>query len=317
MSNFNTPSTLSVYNEWDTLAEIVLGDGQSVYFPGPHPIEDEAQHSLLRRLSRQAAYAMFKGRKVPSFIAMRYQKEQQTLKDILTAHGIKVHRPDPIVPRADEPAGLGQMFARDPIMTVGKKLVVGKLQIDMRHKEIRGLEHILSSLKDRGETVVRLDEPGAYLEGGDVMVDWPNVYVGVGKYGSNEAGARWLQKTVGDEARVIPVPLAIPEILHLDCCMTLIGPGAGIIQRETLVAPLPAPLDEYDFIEIDEQTRREMGGNILVLDPKTIVVQQRHEKLAKALQQRGFKVIPLSFTAHASLDGAFRCVTAPLRRQLP
>lgn len=309
-----TTGTLAVYNEWDSIAEIVVGDGRSVYFPGHHPIEDEAQHSRLRRLRNRIAYGLFQGFKVPDWITSPLREELDGLTQELVRRSTAVMHPNPVRPESDEPAGIGQMFARDPIMTVGSTLVVGALQIEMRRKELRGLEPILQSLADRGAKIARLTEPGAYLEGGDVMLDWPNVYVGIGKYGSNMAGARWLQEILGDEAQVIPVPLAVPGILHLDCCMTLIGPRLGIICRDTLVTPLPKPLDEYDFIEIDEQTRREMGGNVLVLNPRTIVLQKRHPNLATALADRGYTVVPLQFTSHANLDGAFRCATAPLRR---
>jgi len=314
MTNNINQQRLAVYNEWDQIEEIVLGDGGSVYIPGPHPIEDEAQHSWLRRASRQAFYRLLEGRKVPESLTRRYQREQLGLLAIFQEREIKVHRAEPIIPKENEPVGLGQMFARDPIMTVGDKFIVGRLQIDMRRKEVRGLQTVIKTLRDRGENVAVLEAKGVYLEGGDVMLDWPRVYVGVGKYASNAAGADWLQAVLGDEAQVIQVSLAISGILHLDCCMSLIGPGLGIIHRDALISPLPKPLNDYEFIEIDEQTRREMGGNVLLLDPKTVIVQKRHSALAEALSKKGFDVISLDFSHHASLDGAFRCATAPLRR---
>jgi N-dimethylarginine dimethylaminohydrolase len=110
------------------------------------------------------------------------------------------------------------------------------------------------------------------------------------------------------------VPLAASGILHLDCCLTLIGPRLGIIHRDSLVQPLPPPLNTYEFIEVDARTRHELGTNALVLDEKTIVVQSRHHHLQRQLRERGFHIIPLDFTWHARLGGAFRCATVPLRR---
>ncbi|MBI3451316.1 MAG: hypothetical protein HY057_00460 [Rhodospirillales bacterium] len=206
------------------------------------------------------------------------------------------------------------MFARDPIFVVGDTLVVGRLQMELRQKEIRGLHWIIAKAKRQGTKVAQLNDPAAFLEGGDVIVDWPRVYVGIGKYASNRQGAAWLQGVLGSEAEVIPVALSDPGILHLDCCMTLIGPRRGIIHRPSLRHPLPAPLGEYDFIEIDGRTRRELGSNVLVLDPGAIALQARHAALAAALAQKRYEVIPLGFTFHAGLGGAFRCATAPLRR---
>jgi len=86
------------------------------------------------------------------------------LLETLQQRGIKVLRAEPIIPKENEPSGLGQMFARDPIMTVGDKFIVGRLQIEMRRKEVRGLQTVIETLKERGEQVAVLDSQGAYLE---------------------------------------------------------------------------------------------------------------------------------------------------------
>lgn len=308
-------SRISVYNEWGPLEETLLGTASSLYFPGPHPIEAEGSRPLGERLLKGAVYGLAGGWKVPKFLRRRYERELDAFAEVLSGHGVRVLRPDDVTPMKGEPLGLGQMFSRDPLMAVGSTLVEGRLQIEMRRKENRGLRPRISTLEREGADVAILADESACLEGGDVVVDWPHVYVGIGKYASNMAGVRWLQDLLGSEAQVIPVRLRAAAVLHLDCCMTLTGPGRGIIHRAALQDPLPAPLKDYDFIEIDAGTRREMGGNILMLDPETIVVQRRHAALAEALAAQGLKVTPVEFSAHAALEGAFRCATAPLRRR--
>lgn len=305
---------ISVNNEWSQLEEVVLGIAPELYFPAIHPIELESVNPWWRRASAVMLYAIAKGRRVPAWITQKYVAELEALRKVLLEHGVTVHRPAPITPLAEEPPGLGQMFARDPIMAVGNILIVGQLQIEMRHKERRGLDSLLSNLASNSTHVVSIPSDDIILEGGDVIVDLPFVYVGVGKYGSNRKGVEWLQSQLGSAVTVVPVPLVVPGILHLDCCMTLIGPRLGIIHRESLVSPLPPPLDAYEFIEVDARTRQELGTNVLVLDPKTIIVQSRHVQLQKNLRERGFRVIPLDFSWHTRLDGAFRCATAPIRR---
>ena len=90
----------------------------------------------------------------------------------------------------------------------------------------------------------------------------------------------------------------------------------AIINRESLKQPLPFPLNEYEFIEVDSKSRKELGTNVLVIDLKTIVVQERHTELQSKLRENGFKVITIDFTNHANTHGAFRCVTCPLSRSV-
>ncbi len=306
---------ISVYNEWSQLEEVVLGIAPDLYVPGMHPIEMGPVNPWWRRALSIALYSVLKGRRAPAWVSRRYATELERLRKVLLDHGVKVHRPTPISPLPEEPAGLGQMFSRDPIMAVGNGLIDGKLKIEMRRKERRGFAPMMDELAHNRARIVSSPPDDTFLEGGDVIVDWPYIYVGIGKYASNLQGAAWLQDRLGTEAKIVPVFLADTGILHLDCCMTLIGSRLGIIHRESLINPLPFPLDTYEFIEVDAQTRHEMGTNVLVLNPKTIIVQSRHVGLQQSLRERGFIVIPLDFSWHAWLGGAFRCATAPIRRQ--
>ena len=264
---------ISVHNEWSRLEEVVLGIAPELYFPAMHPIELESVNPWWRRTSAAMLYTIAKGHRVPDWIARKYVAELEALRKVLIEHGVSVHRPVPITPLAKEPPGLGQMFARDPIMAVGNTLIVGQLQIEMRRKERRGFHSLLGELACNSTRVVSMPSNDIFLEGGDVVIDLPYVYVGVGKYGSNIKGVEWLQSQLGTAVTVVFVPLAVSGILHLDCCMTLIGPRLGIIHCGSLVNPLPPPLDTYEFIEVDSRIRQELGTNVLVLDPKTIVVQ--------------------------------------------
>lgn len=305
---------ISVHNEWSRLEEVVLGIAPELYFPAIHPIELESMNPWWQRASAVMLHTIAKGCRVPVWITQKYVAELEALRKVLLEHGVTVQRPVPVALLAEEPLGLGQMFARDPIMTIGDTLISGQLQIEMRRKERRGLSLLLGELADKGSRVISLTSDNIFLEGGDVIVDLPYVYVGVGKYGSNLKGVEWLQSQFGTAVTVVPIPLTVSGILHLDCCMTLIGSRLGIIHRESLVNPLPPPLNAYEFIEVDARTRQELGTNVLVLDPKTIVVQSRHVQLQQNLRERGFRVIPLDFSWHARLGGAFRCATAPIRR---
>lgn len=306
---------INIYNEYDPLKTVVLGIANELYFPDMHPIETEAESYWWKKLLNNSVYRLFERKKVPYFITKKYQKELENFEKVLLSQGVQILRLDEVHPKKDEPAGLGQMYARDAVFCVGETMYDGKFQIDMRDKERRGYEIIFQQY-DNGKNLVKMDQTvSEFLEGGDVMVDYPYVYVGIGKYASNIEGANWLQKKLGDEFKVVPVHLTNEGILHLDCCMTIIGKKQGIIHRPSLQQPLPYPLNDYDFIEVNEKVRHEMGTNVFVIGPKKIVIQERHKQLGEELKKRGFHVFPVDFTWHARLDGAFRCTTCPIERE--
>ncbi|MEX2803718.1 dimethylarginine dimethylaminohydrolase family protein [Streptococcus sp. H31] len=208
---------------------------------------------------------------------------------------------------------MAQMYARDSTLCIGDLLIEGNLKMSMRKKERRGYQSLIAASQKDGKVATMSQTKSAYLEGGDVLVDYPNVFVGIGRHASNLAGVEWLRKCLDDSWIVIPVRLKDDSVLHLDCCMTIIGPKTAIICREVL-EELPEELENYRFIEIDKKSQLEMAGNVLVLGNNKVVVQKRHKRLQEDLRDHGFIPLPLSFTWHTLLDGAFRCASCPLER---
>mgnify|MGYP003361894564 FL=1 len=241
----------------------------------------------------------------------------------METHGVKVHHVDSVTPTKLDPYGMGQMYARDSAMSVGEHFIEGNVQIEMRKIERRGYQRIVAAINDKNQVHTLNQKDKIYLEGGDVIVNYPYVFVGIGKYASNEAGAKWLQSILDKDFeneivdrpwKVVPVYLNDDAILHLDCCMTIIGPKTAIIHKPVL-KDLPKELVDYKFIDIDAKTRKEMGGNVLVIGPKKVIVQKRHTALQEALKNEGYTVIPIVFTWHSLLDGALRCASCPLVRE--
>lgn len=306
---------MAIYNEYKKLNEVILGISPKIYMQSELPAEMVAGIGWFDKLFNKIAHTIYRKRPLPASVSKKYENELEELHKVLIEHGVKVHRLDEIEPMPNEPEGLIQMFARDPAMTVGKNFVFGNLQIPMRKKEYRGYENLLPIIESNGLVVRKIDlDNNKFLEGGDVIVDYPYVFVGINTYATNQAGLEWIEHLLGDEFKVVPVYINDPTIMHLDCCLTIIGPKLSVINKESLKQPLPYPLNEYEFIEVDAKTRKELGTNVLVIGEKTIIVQARHIDLQNKLKEKGFEVIPIDFTNHANTHGAFRCATCPLRR---
>ena len=307
---------VSVFNEWSRIEEVILGIASPIYFPPPRTIISPCGSPWWLRLIDKAIGLFLVGRRIPAWINKGFQDEIAGLHRILQAQRIHILRPAPITPLCSEEPGLSQVFARDPIIAIGNTVIIGRQKLVTLRKEIRGFEPILQSLKEYGVAILQVPTvpEDIFLEGGDVLVDDPYVFVGVGNLASNTKGAEWLQGALGTRFKVVPVRINQPGIFHLDTCMTLIGPQLGIICRSALAQPLPAPLNEYEFIEVNETVRSQIGTNVLVLNPEIVILQARHDILKSALQRKCFRTILIPFRWHGLAGGAFRCVTHPLRR---
>lgn len=319
----NFTMKINVYNEYDPLKAVIIGNAEKLYFPDTHEIEQEDHTAKWKQFLTKHIYTLLRGKKVPHFLTKKFQRELAEFKRILEANGVQVYTVDSVTPTFNDPYGMGQMYARDSTMCVGEHLIEGNVQIEMRKIERRGYQTIIKKIAENNQVHTLDQKEEIYLEGGDVIVNYPYVFVGIGKYASNEAGARWLQQVLDEDTekhvvekpwKVIPIYLKDDAILHLDCCMTIIGPKTALIHKPVL-KELPEEMADYHFIEIDAKTRHEMGGNVLVIGPKKVIVQKRHTALQRALEENGYTVISIGFTWHALLDGALRCASCPLVRE--
>ncbi|EHJ52606.1 dimethylarginine dimethylaminohydrolase family protein [Streptococcus macacae] len=308
---------ITIYNEYAPLKTVIIGDASRLFFPDSHAIENEKSKPWWEKLRNNIIFPLLRGKEVPRFLTKHFQKELDDFEQLLRENQVTVLKVDAITPPASKnPAelGTGQMYARDSAMSIGDLFIQGNIQIEMRKKERLGYQRIVQNIKENNKVVTMSQSDPVYLEGGDVIVDYPNVFVGIGKYASNLAGIEWLRKQLDDSWNIVPVYLNDDGILHLDCCMTIIGPKTAIICREVL-KDLPKELSDYTFINIDKKVRQEMAGNVLVLGHNKVIVQKRHKKLQEDLRKHGFTPLPLSFTWHALLEGAFRCASCPLERE--
>ncbi len=308
---------ISVNNEYSKLKKVFLGIAPYMFFPPANTaVLSEDIPSLTHRLISVVTGKFFSGKKVPSWIVNKYKRELSVLHGVLRKYDIEIVYPEPILPQKGEELGLTQVFARDPIIVIGNTIIRSKQRIKTLRKERRGYDAFLEKMSDLGVRVLRVPEDSdIYLEGGDVVVDLPYVFVGVGDIGSNIKGVQWLKEQLDSSIKVIPVPIIKRGVYHLDMCMTIIGRNKGIICRSALKSPLPSPLDKYDFIEVDEKVRVQAGTNVLVVSPNTIVLQKRHVKLKEELEKKGYNAIGVDFNWHASAGGGFRCATHPLYRE--
>jgi glycine amidinotransferase len=316
------------YNEWGTLHEAIVGKVEpdaiaTGWYPGMS-FFPESYHAVMKdggglKLSEVNA---------DEFATLTRQMD--SLAKLLEEEGIVVHRPAPLLPcekryLADLQPGYGLYFPQDPLLVIGNSVIEASLRFPMRRKERYALRPIVEPrARASGVKYVAmpsaaprepraLHEPDFFLEGGDIQCEGNDVYVGCSGLASSREGIRWLADYLGPEYRVHTIRLR-EDVLHLDGAFGLVGPGLGIRCKEFIVGELPKALAKHKWIDISEDEGHRLGGNVLCLDERRLVIDSQHERIIGELRKWGKEVIPLPYAVTASYGGSIHCTTNCLSR---
>jgi len=137
--------------------------------------------------------------------------------------------------------------------------------------------------------------------------------------GSNEAGYKWLKNYLGDDYKVIRVPL-VETILHLDCALSIPKEGLAIICKDAFSDGIPEALNGWDFIEVSlEEASRLAVNGLPVNDKNYIMSYNKHtevtsDRIKSALESHGITVHKVFFGAHNGQGGSIRCATQAILR---
>jgi N-dimethylarginine dimethylaminohydrolase len=233
--------------------------------------------------------------------ASKMVAEHEALVRALTARGIDVRwaRELPCCPF--------QVNTRDVGVVVGDHYIPCRMRREQRAPEPGAVLNAIPELREKSWTL-----PSGFLEGGDVVLDWPDALVGVGER-TDLAGCRALAELLGAEWHVHPIRL-VPEILHLDVVLTLL-PGGGALAYLPGILELPNWVrEQYDIIEVTADEQAMLATNVLCIDGLTVVADRRHARVIRQLESRGLNVIALDVEHTTRLGGSFRCATLPLIR---
>lgn len=255
--------------------------------------------------------------------ARRIHSQVEDLAVLLAREGIAIHRPERLQGPERHflaPNGEGsQLFARDALIVVDDHLIDASLRLQCRQRERFGLRAQVQRLAAAGAawSSVPLGSPGAvngpFLEGGDVLLNGGETYVGMSGCATDMAGIDWLQALLGESRRVVPVALR-SNVLHLDWALGLIGPGLLVHCPDWLIDGLPMSLRSWDKIVLSPAEAAMLQANLLVLGQGRVVVEAGSRKLIEELRRRHVETIPVPFDGPVSLGGGLRSAHQALLR---
>jgi len=311
------------HHEWGKLKEVVIGISPAEDFVVFH------EHSMRWQTPQEAEFSRnYAGRRLvelePEW-ASRIERQVDALSELVARQGVEVHRPhrlEGIERTFLAPHGEGaQLYPRDPMIVVGEHVIDGSLRLLCRQRERYGLRTLIQQVvRKHGAkwSSVPIGSPGCvdgpFLEGGDVLLNGYEVYVGMSGCASNMAGIDWLQALLGGNYQVIPVALK-SDVLHLDCALALAAPGLLIYCPERLIDGLPESLRSWDTIKVAKDEASRLATNGLILEEGRMIVDTANKRVMEELRKRRIDVIPLPFDGPIRLGGGLRCAHHPLLRE--
>jgi len=144
---------------------------------------------------------------------------------------------------------------------------------------------------------------------------------------TNYMGIEWMRRHLSAKGiRVHTISFKDPNPMHIDATFNIIGPGLVLSNPDrpcnqidwfeksgwTVVKP-PLPLipDDHPLW----MSSKWLSMNVLMLDPKRVMVEAHETSIIKMFQKLGITPIPVSIRFANSLGGGFHCWTCDVRRR--
>ena len=248
-------------------------------------------------------------------------QELQNFVSILEKYEIKVYRPELI-------KDYNQIFSRDIGFVIDNFFFKSNI-LPKRANEFNGITSILSKFSYQ---FVSMPE-NCHIEGGDVLYHMNNIFIGFyDKYDyknlftarTNKSAVEFLidffpEKKI--KAFHLNKSLTDPKknILHLDCCLQIVGKNKAIIHPEAFTFKkdykwLVDFFGSKNIFEINAKEMYDMTSNVLSINDHTVVSQPKFNRLNRWLRSHNIFVEEVDLTEVSKQEGLFRCTSLPLLR---
>jgi len=218
------------------------------------------------------------------------RKQHTEYLDALQEAGVRVIE---LPPDEDHPDAC---FVQDTAVIVGDLAFMARFGVESRHGEQGAVREVLQGHK----RLIDIEAP-ARLEGGDVLVIGSRIFVGLSARTNRAAFAQMRDLLELEGAAVEPV--TVSRGLHLLSGCSYLGRGVLLVTEE--YAGLPA-LAGLDLIHVPPNEAP--AANALALG-KRVILPAGFARTATLIQDRGFEVLPVSFSEFMKADGGPTCLS--------
>lgn len=298
-------------NEWDPLEAIVVGSATNANWPSNDPVfAIESSKTSWTETPVPAG-------PVPKWIVEEANAELDRLSEILVDYGAVVYRPRPM-----DFVALGGMYnycPRDRLLVCGDTVVDVNMMYPCRNQETEALQQIIRQAKK--VLIMPRDQ--------DMILDAANVcrlgdtWLYLQSHSGNLAAYDWLCNQFPD----IDIELCnFYSGVHIDSTIVPVREGLVLLNASRVTeSNCPRAFDSWEKIYINDvvpqgfyqypYASKWIAMNMLVLDPRTVIVDAAQTALITILKSKGIDAIPHTLSHSRTLGGGFHCVTLDTRRK--
>lgn len=191
------------------------------------------------------------------------------------------------------------------------------------------------SLEDRFESMHKFDfcvtQDEVIFDAADISRFGRDIFVQESMT-TNRPGIKWLKRHLepkGFRVHAVHFPLDFfPS--HIDCTFIPLKPGLVLTNPERPILPeeekifrnngwefivAPQPTSKNDEMPLFCQSSKWLSMNVLSIDPRKVIVEEREKPLQKLLDKHGFEVFPIPFRNVFEFGGSLHCATWDIRRK--
>lgn len=300
------------YNEWDPLKKVVVGRADCANWPVHDPVFSQEQTKTTWHESPVPSGP------VPDWIIDEANEDLDNLAVTLEHLGIDVVRPDAFNFQAHD--GMYNYCPRDRLIVWGDTVIDPAMMYPCRDMEIQSIQTVI----DSAARVIQMPR------GQDMVLDAANVlrlndrWLFLESASGNRRAYEWLC----DQMPEVDIELCnFYSGVHIDSTIVPLHEGLVMLNASRVkFDTVPRVFDGWHKIWVQDVVPQDfyqypyaskwIAMNMLVVDPKTVIVDRNQTELIRTLKSYRFEVIPLELRHSRTLGGGFHCVTLDLIRQV-
>ncbi len=339
--------SVSVYTEWDTLKEIIVGRAVNARYPN----RDRATF-LVDYAEEYDSMSQLPSGFYSQKIIDEAEEDLDRLISFLAQLGVTVKRPTTEYLDTSFGNGLWNASAehvycpRDSMVTIGNTIIETPMVSRNRYFETFAYRDIVKKYFENGSTWISAPKPmlsddtynfnaqngfeiltenEPIFDAANIIRAGEDILYLVSRSG-NKLGAKWLQNTIGEKYKVHLIEGAY-DGTHIDTTIALVRPGLAILNPDRIrKESLPKFMQSWDVIYADEMidvgytSERPRASiaqamNIIMVNPSLAIVEERQRPLIEKLNRYDVEVAPLPMRQSRSLCGGFHCATLDVNRE--